>query len=76
MKDTLLFIVSQIVDNPADVAVDEATDEKRTIFTLHVNPDDMGKVIGKKGRIIKAIRDLVKLMAAKHNIFVDVVLAE
>lgn len=76
MKDAILFILTRIVDNPSDVSVEEQTENDRTIFVIHVNPSDMGKVIGKQGRIITAIRDLVKLMATKENKFVDVSIAE
>jgi hypothetical protein len=76
MKDTLSFIVSQLVDHPDAVVIDESQEEDRTIFTIHVAPEDMGKIIGKSGRIIRAIRDLVKLMATKNRTYVDVVLAE
>ncbi len=76
MKDTLLFILQNIVDNPDSVQVDEQKDGDKTIFTIHVHEGDMGKIIGKSGRIIRAIRDLVKLMAAKQGIYVDVVIAE
>lgn len=76
MKDTLLFLVQSIVDHPDDVVVTEETNDDRTILLLKTNPEDMGQVIGKSGRIIRAIRDLVKLMAAKRGIYADVELVE
>ncbi len=76
MKDTLIYLLTNIVDHPDDVVVDEQTNEERTILTIHANVEDMGKIIGKSGRIIRSLRDLIKLMAAKQNLYVDVVLAE
>lgn len=76
MKDTLLFILTNIVDHPDDLSVDDKTEEGKTLFTVHANAQDLGKIIGKAGRIIRAIRDLVKLMATKRGIYADVVLAE
>lgn len=75
-RDTLLFLLNHLVDHPEDVVVEEVSEEGKTILTAHINPEDMGKVIGKSGRIIRAIRDLVKLVAAKNNAYVDVILAE
>lgn len=76
MKDTLIFLVSRIVEHPEDVVVDVKSESSRDILVLHVHPDDMGKVIGKQGRIIRALRDLIKLMAAKQNTYVDIELFE
>jgi len=76
MKDTLVFLVSNIVDHPEDIVVDVKTENAREILVLHVHPDDMGKVIGKQGRIIRALRDLIKLMAAKQGGYVDIELFE
>ncbi len=76
MKDTLVFILSKLADHPDDIVVEETTDQDRTVFTIRANPEDMGKIIGKSGRIIRAVRDLIKLMATKQNAYVDVVLAE
>ena len=76
MKDTLVFILKKIVDHPEDIKVDEITEESRTILQIRANQEDIGKIIGKSGRIIKALRDLIKLMATKQNIYVDVVLDE
>lgn len=76
MKDTLLYILTQLVDHPDDVTVDEEQHEQGTVLIIHANPLDLGKIIGKSGRIIRAIRDLVKLMATKKGMYVDVELAE
>lgn len=76
MRDTLLFLLQAIADHPDDIVVDEDTAEDKTTLTIHANPEDMGKIIGKSGRIIRSLRDLTKLMAAKQGIYVDVVLAE
>ena len=76
MKDTLVFLLSRIVDHPEDVVVDESVIEDKTIFTIHANQEDLGKIIGKSGRIIRSLRDLIKLMAAKTGVYVDVVIAE
>jgi predicted RNA-binding protein YlqC (UPF0109 family) len=76
MKDTLLFILTHIVDHPDDIVIDEATTEDKTMLTIHANQEDLGKIIGKSGRIIRSLRDLIKLMAAKQGVYVDVVLAE
>lgn len=76
MKDALLFLVQSIVDHPDDVVVTEENNEDRTILRLTTNPEDMGRVIGKSGRIIRAIRDLVKLIAAKRGVYADVELVE
>lgn len=76
MKDTLIFLLSRIVDHPDDIVVDESTVEDKTVLTIHANQEDLGKIIGKSGRIIRSLRDLIKLMAAKQGVYVDVVLAE
>ena len=76
MKDTLQFIIMQLVDHPDEVIIEEENNESHSKLIIHVNPEDMGKVIGKQGRIIRSVRDLIKLIAAKHNTYVDVVTAE
>ncbi len=76
MKDTLIYVLQKIVDHPDDIVVDQQEDESRMLLTIHANQEDLGKIIGKNGRIIKAIRDLIKLMATKQNLYVDVVIAE
>lgn len=76
MKDTLFYLVQSIVDHPDEVSVTEETRGDRTILRLATSPEDMGKVIGRSGRIIRAIRDLIKLIAAKRGVYVDVELIE
>ncbi|MFZ5535174.1 MAG: KH domain-containing protein [Patescibacteria group bacterium] len=76
MKDTLLYMVRFLVDNPEEVTIEERMDGDATILIIHTNPSDIGKVIGKSGRIIRALRDLMKVLAAKANTFVDVEIAE
>ena len=76
MKDTLLFILTSIVDHPEDVSVEERNEEGRILFVIHAHGEDIGRIIGKKGRIISAIRDLIKLIATKQNAYVDVTIAE
>lgn len=76
MKDTLVYLLQKIVDHPDDILVEETQDESKLVLTIHANQEDLGKIIGKSGRIIKALRDLIKLMATKQNAYVDVVIAE
>ncbi len=77
MKDFLTYLTRAIVDHPDKVAVDEqVSPEGYKVLNLTVDPSDMGKVIGKSGRIIKAVRDLVRILAIKENARVNVVLTE
>ncbi|HHV28685.1 KH domain-containing protein [Acetivibrio mesophilus] len=67
MKELLEAIAKALVDCPDDVHVNEVEGEKSIILELTVSKDDMGKVIGKQGRIAKAIRTVVKAAAVKEN---------
>lgn len=72
MKELLETIAKSLVDYPDEVSVNEIEDENALILELRVAKDDMGKVIGKQGRIAKAIRTVVKAAAIKENIKVAV----
>ena len=72
MKELLETIAKALVDYPEEVSVNEIEEEKTLILELKVSKDDMGKVIGKQGRIAKAIRTVVKAAAIKENIRVVV----
>ena len=67
MKGLLEVIAKSLVDNPDGVVVTEKETEKGLVLELKVAPSDMGKVIGKQGRIAKAIRSVVKAAASREN---------
>ncbi len=67
MKGLLEVIAKSLVDNPDEVVVTEQETEKGLVLELKVAPSDMGKVIGKQGRIAKAIRSVVKAAASREN---------
>ena len=75
MKDLVEFIAKALVDHPDEVRVEQIEDERATILELHVASDDMGKVIGKQGRIAKAIRTVVNAASAseKKRFMVEIV---
>ena len=64
LQETLLDIAKAIVDSPDEVKVTQEEDDRTITLTLTVAPDDMGMVIGKGGRIAKAIRTVIKAAAA------------
>lgn len=67
MKDLLETIAKALVDHPENVSVNEVESGDTLVLELSVSKDDMGKVIGKQGRIAKAIRTVVKAAAVKEN---------
>ena len=74
MKELLEVIAKNLVDNPDQVTVSEVKGERSIILELKVAPDDMGKVIGRQGRIAKAIRTVVKAASSKSSkkVIVDI----
>ena len=72
MKELLETIARSLVDYPDEVSVNEVDSENGIVLELKVAKDDMGKVIGKQGRIAKAIRTVVKAAAIKENVRVVV----
>ncbi len=72
MKELVEVIAKALVDNPDEVTVEESREGKNVKIELHVAPSDMGKVIGKQGRIAKAIRCVVKAASTKDDLRVDV----
>lgn len=72
MKELVEVIAKALVDNPDEVVVTEKEEGKNVTIELHVAASDMGKVIGKQGRIAKAIRSVVKAASLGDNKRVDV----
>ena len=75
MKELIQVIAMALVDHPDEVVVTETETEKTIVVELRVAPEDMGKVIGKQGRIAKSIRNVVKAAASKQDkkVMVDIV---
>ena len=75
MTELVKYIAQSLVDHPEEVTVTEVQGEQALILELRVAPDDMGKVIGKQGRIAKAIRSVVKAASLKsgQTVLVEIV---
>lgn len=67
MKETLKVIISNLVDDKDAVEINEVNGEKSIVFEVKVAESDMGKVIGKQGRLAKSIRTVMKALAAKEH---------
>lgn len=67
MKELIEYIARSLVDHPDQVRVSQVEGEQSVIFELQVAQDDMGKIIGKEGRIANAIRTLLKVAAAREG---------
>ncbi len=67
MKEMLEYIAQSLVDDPSQVSVKESRSGNTVILELHVAPDDMGRVIGKDGRVANSIRSLLRVAAAKEG---------
>ena len=75
MKELLLYVAKQLVDHPEAVTVTEREDAGATVLELRVAPEDMGKVIGRQGRIANEIRTVIKTVAQRDGkrVTVDIV---
>ncbi len=67
LRNLVTFIAQSIVDEPESVQVTQVDGDKLLVFELRVAPQDMGKIIGKKGRVIHAVRSLVQAAAVKEG---------
>ncbi len=76
MKSLLEFILLRMVEHPEDLEITEVDEMGLTIFKLKLHPDDIGRVIGRGGNVIKAIRKLSQVRAVKEHLRVRVVLQE
>ena len=67
MKELLLYVAKQLVDHPDAVTVTEREEADNTVLELRVAPEDMGRVIGKQGRIAKAMRTVMRAAATRQD---------
>ncbi len=71
MRDLLEFIVKSLVDDPMQVEITEVHRDRGVILKLRVAPEDMGRIIGKNGRVVNSIRALLRVAAAREGRRVD-----
>lgn len=76
MKDILLYIISLVVDNKEDISIDEKEDEGNIEFIVSLPKEEIGKVIGKQGRMIRAIRNVMKIPAIKQGKKISIAVQE
>lgn len=72
MKQLLEYIVPNIVNHPEDVILTEEASDGSVNLSIKVNPEDMGRVIGKSGKVIKAIRQIGRIIAIKRGLRVNI----
>jgi len=73
LANALEHLVKGIVDHPEDATVTERSTTRGDLLEIHVHPDDLGRVIGRKGRTAKALRTVIKALADGKKVRVDVV---
>ena len=67
MKELIEYIAKSLVDDPSQVRVDEIEGTSSVVLELHVAPEDMGRIIGRKGQVANAMRTLLRVLAAKQG---------
>ena len=75
-KAFLETLIKALVDHPEDVKIERKVDEMGVLMMLDINPEDMGKVIGRQGNTSKAIRTLLRIVGMKHNARVNLKINE
>ncbi len=76
MKDALSHIISSIVTIPEALQIDETEEDGLIRFSVHLAKEDMGRVIGKEGKVIRAVRNVMKIPAIKQGKKIDIALVE
>ena len=76
MKNLLEYILIHLVQYPEDVVIEEQTDEQGSLFIIHVNKEDIGRVIGKGGSVIHSIRNIGRIRSIKEGIRAHITIAD
>jgi predicted RNA-binding protein YlqC (UPF0109 family) len=75
-QEFLDYVIKALVDHPTDVKINRSVDEMGVLLTLDLNPEDMGKIIGRKGATAKAIRTVLRVVGMKNNERVNMKIVE
>lgn len=75
-QEFIEYVVQSIVNHPKDVKTERTVDERGVLLTLHINPEDMGYVIGREGQTARALRTLLRIVGAKSNARVNLKIYE
>lgn len=75
-QEFLELLAKALVENPGDVKVERTVDERGVLLTLHINPADMGAIIGRGGQTARAIRTLLRIVGSKNNAHVNLKIHE
>ena len=76
MKELLEYIVPQIVNNPDDVEIKKTEQDGIIYLTINTHPDDIGRVIGKNGKVINSLRQIARIIAIKNGVRVNIDIAD
>ncbi len=76
MKELLEYIVPQIVNNPDEVAIKKTEQDGIIYLTISTHPDDIGRVIGKNGKVINSLRQIARIIAIKNGVRVNIDIAD
>ncbi len=76
MKNLIEFIVIHLVQHPEEVEIIETQDDRGSVYSIRTHSEDVGRVIGKNGSVIQAIRTICKIRAVKEGVAVRVTIAE
>lgn len=76
MKDILFYIISSIVEDPKELEIEETEENGSVNLNAKIPKNDIGKVIGKEGKIIRAIRNVMKIAAIKQGKYINISLSE
>lgn len=76
MKTLLEFLLNHLVTNPEDVSIEETEDDLGAVYSIRVNEEDMGRVIGRGGRVIRAIRKATQIRSHKDDVKARIVLED
>lgn len=76
VQELLYTIIKELVDHPADVEVERSVDEMGVLLSVHLNQEDMGKVIGRQGMTAKSLRAIMRAVGMKHEARINIKIVE